>query len=180
MKPCLANTPVIETDRLTLRAFGPQDVGPGVDYLMTDRTIHMGGPYSRHDAWIHCCHLIGHWTVHGYGLFTYALKDSDVPLGDVGPLFPEGWAEPELGWGVWASENEGKGYAFEAATAARNYVYDTLGWTTAVSYIDPENTRSIALAERLDCTHDPEAALPDLPDWEGTLVYRHPGPEALA
>jgi RimJ/RimL family protein N-acetyltransferase len=40
-----------------------------------------------------------------------------------------------------------------------------------VSYIDRNNSRSIALAERLGAVPDPDAATPDNSD---DLVYRHP------
>ncbi len=177
----LSGTPVLETDRLTLRAMGPQDVEAGTAYLMTERTVHMGGPYSAHDAWTHSCHLIGHWAVRGYGLFAVCLKGTDRVIGDSGPFRPHGWPEPEIGWGIWDPALEGNGYAHEAALATRRWAYDSLGWSTAVSYIDPDNDRSIALAERLGCVLDRDAPLPDLPDWEGTRVYRHPAPaEVLA
>ncbi len=59
----------------------------------------------------------------------------------------------------------------------RRHAYEDLGWETAVSYIDPANARSIALAERLGCTRD-DAADRVHPD---DLVYRHPSPsEVLA
>ena len=177
MTPHLANTPVLETDRLTPRAIGPQDIETGVRYLMDTRTVHMGGPYTAADAWDHSAGLIGHWIIRGFGLFALCLKGSDVAIGDVGLLRPGGYPENELGWGIWDPAHEGKGYAFEAAKVIRRYAYATFGWTTLVSYIDPENTRSIALAKRLGCTLDKDAALPDLPDWENTLVYRHPKPE---
>jgi RimJ/RimL family protein N-acetyltransferase len=90
-----------------------------------------------------------------------------------------GWPEKEIGWSVWAPEAEGKGLAFEAAQAARAWAYGTLGWTTAVSYIDPANARSIALARRLGATRDPEAPLIDGYTPENTLVFRHPAPERL-
>jgi len=178
MTPQLADTPVLETDRLVLRAFGPQDVEAGMAFLMDPRTRYMGGPYSRVGAWDHCCQLIGHWAVRGYGLFTIRLRGDDRPIGDAGLIRHDAYPEPEIGWGIWQADLEGQGIAFEAAQAVRSYAYGTLGWDTAVSYIDPENARSIALAERLGCTRDPEAALPDLPDWEGTLVYRHPAADA--
>ena len=168
--------PVIHTERLILRPFEAQDVERGVDYLITDRSKYMGGPYSRHDAWTHCCHLIGHWSVRGFGLFVICLKGSDEAIGDVGPFRPEGWPENEIGWGLWQAEFEGNGYVTEAAEAARRYAFEVLGWDTAVSYIDPDNLRSIAVAERLGCKRDTDAPLPDLPDWEGTLVFRHPAP----
>ncbi|MBZ8118396.1 GNAT family N-acetyltransferase [Roseovarius sp. LXJ103] len=175
----LPNTPVIETDRLTLRAFAAQDVATSQPFLTSERSKYMGGPYAPDAAWEHACSLIGHWAVHGFGLFSFCLKGTDTAIGDVGPFFPYGWPEHELGWGIWDAAHEGNGYAEEAAIAARAHAYGTLGWTTAVSYIDPDNAPSIALAKRLGCTLDKAAPLPQLPDWDGTLVYRHPSPEAL-
>jgi RimJ/RimL family protein N-acetyltransferase len=177
MTPHLANTPVLETERLTLRAFNTQDMEAGMKFLMDRGTVYMGGPYTAADAWDHCAGLIGHWAIRGFGLFVICRKGTDRAIGDCGLLRPHGYPENELGWGIWDKNLEGKGHVREAAEAVRAYAFDTLGWTTLVSYIDPENARSIALAERLDCTLDTNAAIPDLPDWEGTLVYRHPQPK---
>jgi RimJ/RimL family protein N-acetyltransferase len=94
-----------------------------------------------------------------------------------GPWFPEGWPEQEIGWSLWSAEAEGRGFALEAAQAARGYAYGDLGWPTAVSYIRPENRRSIALAQRLGAVLDPDAATPDDSD---DLVYRHPAPGGRA
>lgn len=179
MTPHLTGTSTLETERLTLRAIGPQDVDASVDYLASPRARYMGGPYSRHDAWVHSCRFIGEWTVLGTGLFAICLKGSDDVIGDCGVVYPEGYPEREIGWGLWAAEHEGKGYAQEAAIAVRRHLYADEGWTTAVSYIDPANAPSIALAERLGCTLDKTAPLPDFPDWEGTLIYRHPSPADL-
>jgi RimJ/RimL family protein N-acetyltransferase len=179
MIPHLADTPVLETERLTLRAFGPQDVERAASFLTSSRSVYMGGPYSQADAWEHCCHFIGHWAVRGYGLFSICLKGSDAAIGEVGPFRPISWPEPEIAWGLWDAEHEGAGYAFEAAQAARLFAYRQLGWSTAISYVDRENAPSIALAERMGCVLDGSAPLPDLPDWEGTLVYRHPAPADL-
>lgn len=172
-------TPVLETDRLTLRAFAPQDVPAGVAYLMDPRTVHMGGPYSEAEAWDQCAGLIGHWAIHGFGLFVICRNGKDQAVGDCGLLKPGGYPEIELGWGIWTSALEGKGYVREAAEAVRAHAYGAMGLDTLVSYIDPANARSIALAERLGCKLDKDAPIPDLPDWEGTLVYRHPAPSEL-
>ncbi|MBB93032.1 MAG: GNAT family N-acetyltransferase [Rhodobacteraceae bacterium] len=180
MSVTLSDTPVLETDRLILRAPQAGDMEPGMAFLMDDRARFMGGPQSRFQAWRTMGHLTGHWVMRGYGLFIYCDKASGTPLGAVGPFFPEGWVEPEFGWSAWTSATEGKGLVAEAAAAARRWAYDTQGWTTAVSYIDRDNARSIALAKRLGAVLDDQAAYPDLPGWEGTLVFRHPGPEDLA
>jgi RimJ/RimL family protein N-acetyltransferase len=69
-------------------------------------------------------------------------------VGRVGLHYPEGWPEPEIGWAI-ARTYWGRGYAFEAATAALRTAFERLGWSRAISLIAPLNLRSIRLAERL-------------------------------
>ena len=129
-------------------------------------------------TWRAFCHLIGTWVARGYGSFIFTMKGNDQALGLTGPWHPIDWPEAELGWTVWSDAAEGKGLAFEAASAARAHAFDDLGWTTAVSYIDPANSRSIALAKRLGATLDANAATP--PGNKDCLVFRHPHPGAQA
>ena len=173
----LADTPVLEAERLTLRAPRMADFDAWVDFSGSNRARYIGGPLDLCKAWRAFAHIAGQWALRGYGSFIFCLKGSDAPLGMSGPWHPADWPEREIGWTVWDAAAEGKGFAFEAATAARAWAYDHLGWPTAVSYIDEDNARSIALAERLGATLDPDAALPAGHD--GVLVYRHPSPEAL-
>lgn len=173
----LAGTPVLETERLILRAPRQGDFEPCAEFLMSDRARFVGGPLTRPLAWRAIGHLTGHWVHRGFGMFIFSTKEApDVPLGMAGPWFPEGWPEHEIGWTVWSPEAEGKGYAFEAAGAARDWAIRRLGWTDMVSYIAPDNLRSIALACRLGAVLDP-AARP-IPGDTPCLVYRHPAPEA--
>jgi RimJ/RimL family protein N-acetyltransferase len=81
----------------------------------------------------------------------------------LGPRFPE----RELGW-ILFDGAEGRGIATEAASALRDWAA-ARGWTGLVSYIDPANHRSIALAQRLGARLDPHA----VPQDPGDLVYRH-------
>ena len=125
----------------------------------------------RPRAWTNSVALIGHWAVRGYGLWAVTEKGSDDALGFVGPYNPDGWPETEVGWVLFEAA-EGRGIAAEAAKAALKDARDRLGWTDIVSYIAPENARSITLAEKLGAKRDPDAVLPfpDVP----CLVYRHP------
>jgi len=170
-----ADIPVITTDRLILRGPDARDIVPFVAHFLSDRSRFTGGPLPQHRAWIAFAAELGHWALHGFGMWTVTWKeDADHPIGLVGCWYPEPWPERELGWLVWP-EAEGQSVAFEATQAARGTAYDRFGWTTAVSYIDPGNARSIRLAERLGAVRDDAAERPSPED----LVYRHPAPEAL-
>ncbi|MEI4487947.1 GNAT family N-acetyltransferase [Frigidibacter sp. MR17.14] len=175
MTVALSPTPVLETERLVLRAPQGADWQAWAPFSGSDRSRFIGGPLDRAQAFRAFGHVIGMWAIRGFGSFVFTEKGSDVALGMAGPWYPEGWPEREIGWTLWSAEAEGKGYAFEAAAAARHHAFAALGWDTAVSYIDPENARSIALARRLGAVEDRGAAHPgDRP----CLVFRHPTPEA--
>jgi RimJ/RimL family protein N-acetyltransferase len=168
----LSNAPILETDRLILRAPGPQDWPQAQAFLQAPRStfIRDGQALDDGKCWRAFCHIVGSWVARGYGSFVITLKGSDTAIGLTGPWHPIEWPEREIGWTLWADEAEGRGIAFEAASAARDHAFRDLGWDTAVSYIDVGNARSIALAKRLGATLDPEAAFPgDAP----CVVYRH-------
>ncbi|WCR11672.1 GNAT family N-acetyltransferase [Paracoccus stylophorae] len=168
----LSPTPILTTERLTLRAPKGSDWPAWRAFMASDR-LRFVRPDDFDDAasWRAFGHAIGHWAMRGWGMFVFTARDDDTPLGMAGPWFPEGWPEREIGWSLWPPEAEGKGLAAEAAGAARAHAFGALGWTTAVSYVDPGNARSIALAERMGAIRDDAAPVPhsDRP----CLVYRH-------
>jgi RimJ/RimL family protein N-acetyltransferase len=178
MTPRLTDTPVLETARLILRAPKASDFDALHAFSMSERSrfVRPENP-TLGQSWRGLAQITGMWALRGYGLFIVTDKATGARLGHAGPWHPGDWPEAELGWAIWLPEAEGRGYAAEAALAARAHAYDTLGWKTAVSYIHPDNTRSIALAERLGCTPDDTA---DFPGEGPCHVYRHPSPEALA
>lgn len=153
MTPHLAGVPRIETERLILRGPEARDFEPFAAYFASERSRHTGGPQPREMAWRGFGHLVGHWALRGYGPFVIETREGRV-LGSAGPYFPEGWPEPEIAWTLWDPWAEGRGFAREAALAARRHAYAALGWPTVISMIDPANTRSAALAERLGCRLD--------------------------
>lgn len=146
--------PLIETERLRLRGPKASDFDTFAAFMASGRSTRVGGPISRAVAWRGFGHLVGHWVMRGYAMFILADKATDAPLGMSGPWFPEGWPEREIGWSIWAEHAEGQGLAFEAATAARRWAYDALGWDTAISLIVDGNDRSEALARRLGCAYE--------------------------
>ena len=167
--------PTLVTERLTLRAPRPEDFEPFAAFYASERSGMVGGPLDRIEAWRSFAAIVGHWPLRGFGRWTVADVTTGEPLGVVGLLHPEGWPEPEIGW-ILFERAEGRGIAHEAASAARAHAYGTLGWTTAISLIDPRNARSIALAQRLGATREGHFHHPK----RGPVpIWRHPDPAAL-
>ncbi len=160
--------PTITTERLTLRHHRIEDFEPMAAMFATDWSVYMGGPVSRHDMWRWLGAEVGSWSLLGFGSWAVDLNETGETIGQVGINKPANFPEVELGWLVYPPY-EGKRYAFEAADAARTWAFGTCGLQTLVSYIDPENVRSITLAKRLGAVLDTNAARPDPDD----LVYRH-------
>jgi RimJ/RimL family protein N-acetyltransferase len=163
--------PVLTTGRLTLRAPRAEDFEAIAAFLASDRARYVGGPRSRFEAWRALAATLGHWELRGYGMWGVEVTATGAYVGQIGLYNPEGWIAREIGWWIAAPEHEGKGFAFEAAVAARRYAFRIAGWREAFSVIHPENHRSIRLAERLGAVLDREDTVHE---GEPVLVYRHP------
>ncbi|MEM7190448.1 MAG: GNAT family N-acetyltransferase [Pseudomonadota bacterium] len=169
------DVPLLETERLRFRAPSVDDFDAEVVYGASDRSKGTGGPSPLDQVWRAQLSRIGQWVALGYGVWSLDEKSTGNYVGRVGIYHPADWPEAELAWTVM-EHGEGKGFAYEAAIKARNWAYETLGWTTLISVILPDNTRSLALAERLGCRQDGTF---DHVSFGTMNVWRHPGPEAL-
>ena len=170
----MTSIPTLETKRMILRAPVADDQDDFVSFLMSERAIYAGGTQDREEATAEFHEMIDFWNTAELGTLTMERKDNGSAIGHVGGLKPEGWPETEIGWSIWRDEDEGKGFASEAATAVLDHAFNRLGWKTAVSYVAPDNKRSIEMTERLGALLDLDAAKP-----EGLtcLVYRHLHPD---
>lgn len=161
--------PVLDTQRLTLRAPRKSDLPTLTAFFETERSHNVSGPATASEVFSKLTSMIGHWAIRGHGLWAIDSRENGDYLGWVGVIYPPEWDEPELAWTVFA-HGEGKGYAFEAARAARAYAAQEMKLDGLISYIRPENTRSAALAERLG------AKIETTCNWRGKPVniWRHP------
>jgi RimJ/RimL family protein N-acetyltransferase len=168
--------PALQTPRLHL--VPPQDghLAAFVDFYASPRAALRGWQRDPAQAQGFWDVLTQHWADRGFGWFVILDQTTRAPIGMCGPWESPVMPEGELAWSLWQDRDEGKGLAFEAASAARDFAFRDLGWSTAVSYIAFDNLRSIALARRLGAMHDGEWTTP-----KGAVVgvYRHPRPEAL-
>jgi RimJ/RimL family protein N-acetyltransferase len=139
----------IETERLILRDIDPErDFDAWAKTMADERTVkYMDGKVQdRALAWRNMAAVIGHWRIRGYGFFSVESKETGEWLGRVGPWYPEGWPEPEIGWTI-SPEHWGHGYATEAARASVRYAFETLGWERVIHLIPTGTDATIRVAK---------------------------------
>jgi RimJ/RimL family protein N-acetyltransferase len=158
---------VVRTPRLLLRRWGPGDA-EGLAALNADpevmRHIATGACLSRGHSDALLARIEQEWEAHGFGL--WAVEEQAAPgvlLGFCGlavPAFlPVVLPAVEVGWrlarGAW-----GRGIATEAARAAVACAFEEHGMAEIIAIIDPENVRSIRVAEKLGMTPRPDRVHP--------------------
>jgi len=143
--------PTVTTERLKLRAFRAGDLdayaamqaNPEVmRYLVTGRTS------TPAEVWRTMATSLGAWVLRGHGMWACEKRDDGVFVGSAGIFQPLDWPEPEIAYSLdqpfW-----GHGYATEAATAARDWLFEHTSEPRAASFIRPDNHPSKRVAERL-------------------------------
>ena len=165
------NTLSLTSERLVLRE---QLLGDWLDYrdfMTSENSRLMGGPFSEMQAWTVFYRDASQWNQFGHGALMIDLKGTDECIGQIvinhDPLFPE----KTLGWMLYP-QFQGNGYSVEAARTVRDWAFETLNLESMTSHIDRENTRSLAVARKLGAELDPKA-LRRRPD---DLVFRHINP----
>lgn len=168
----MTQSPVITTQRLTLRKPDARDIDAMVTFFADVRSGFYGGPKSRGDAWRYLALQLGIWALRGYGMFAIELTETGETIGFAGPYHPGDFDEPELSWLLSESRFEGQGFASEAVEAARTYCFAAQGWDSVASFIDRDNAASRALAIRLGAERD-ETTISPIPNCD---TWRHFAP----
>jgi RimJ/RimL family protein N-acetyltransferase len=150
-----AEIPVVETERLQLRAHRLEDFADcaamWADPIVT-RFIG-GKPFSEEDAWTRFLRHIGHWSMMGFGYWVAEEKDTGSFIGELGfadfkrDIQPSLKRTPEMGWAL-VSKVHGKGYATEGVRAALAWGDAHFASGRTVCIIQPENLASIRVAEK--------------------------------
>jgi len=150
----------LETPRLILRPPQMQDFDAWAAFLDDEvATRYIGGRQPRSLAWRTFMTMCGCWHMTGIAMFSVLEKSSGQWVGRLGPWYPEGWPEAEIGWG-FAREHWGKGYASEGAAAAMDYAFDVLGWERVIHCIDAANLASQGVARKLGSAYLRRVSMP--------------------
>jgi len=147
LSPCA----LIETERLSTRLLGPDDVGIWLEFLQSeDSRTYL--PFVEADAagagwWIE--RQMGRYERDGHGMVALILKDTGEFAGQAGLMtqHTEVSEELEIGYHLRPSFR-GKGLAAEAARAFKEGVFATGFADSVVSIIHVDNSPSQRVAER--------------------------------
>jgi RimJ/RimL family protein N-acetyltransferase len=163
--------PVVETERLVLRAFRESDLD-AFAAMSADaevmRYIGSGETVDRNGTWRTMAGFLGHWSLRGCGMWAIERKRDGAFLGRVGLHHPPYWPALEAGW-VLARDAWGQGYACEGAAAALDFSRRALPPQRLVSFIRPGNERSVKVALALGARREADGDLLGLP----VQVYVH-------
>lgn len=166
----VAPGPWIETDRLILRPTALSDFPRWAEMMANeDAARFIGGVQPAAAAWRGMMTMAGAWAVTGVAMFSVLDRASGLWLGRIGPWQPHGWPGTEVGWGLHP-DAQGHGYAREAAVAAMEYAFESLGWGEVIHCIDPDNLASRVLAERVGARLIGPTRLP--PPYEALVVEK--------
>ena len=155
-----ASRPILETERLILRPTTVDDFPRWAEFMADPEAARfIGGAQPAPAAWRGFMTMAGAWALTGVSMFSVIEKATGHWVGRLGPWTPDGWPGTEVGWGLHP-DAQGRGYGVEGATAAIDYAFDVLGWTEVIHCIDPDNTPSQRLAERLGAVNAGPTRLP--------------------
>ena len=141
---------ILETERLVLRPFTPNDV-EALEAVLGDPVAmeFYPAPLTREgvEGWIR--KNLERYEKDGYGLNAIVLRETGEVIGDCGCVVQlvEEREQVEIGYHVQRSL-WGRGYATEAARACMIYAFHQLDAQRVISMIRPENVSSRRVAEK--------------------------------
>lgn len=142
---------MIETERLKLRIINEDDTEALLEIFSDPIAMqYFGVVFDRAmmDKWVRS--NLNHQAQYGYSLYAVLLKESGKLIGDCGLETDK--IEDKLITGIGFDFNRaywGKGYATEAARAVLGYGFTSFKFSSIYGWIDPENTASQRVAERI-------------------------------
>jgi ribosomal-protein-alanine N-acetyltransferase len=155
---------VLETPRLSLREFEPEDLDALAAILSDPETMrYYPAPFDRAAVADYIRRNRTRYANDGYGLWAMILKSTRELIGDCGLVRQsvDGADEIEIGYHV-RRDLWGQGYASEAARACRGFGFANLAIERLISLIRPENLASRRVAEKNGMTICKEVARANL------------------
>ena len=143
----------IQTKRLEIRPFTEQDLDAFAEIVKDPEVMRfsISGTLSRDGAREYLQkRILDHYAKYGYGLWALIDREERGLVGFAGLITQmiEGEQMVELGYRL-DTKRWGQGLATEAGQAICRYAFGTLKFSRIISVIEPNNDRSVRVAERL-------------------------------
>lgn len=169
---------VIETERLLLRRFTPEDAEDNYRiYADPENMRFMGSPPESVEAERDNIrrHIDGYYDRHGFGLWAVVLREDGRLVGRCGLLRQplEGAQVVELSY-LLDRHYWGRGLATEAARAVVKLGFEKYGLPRVVAFIHPENAASVRVALRVGMRHERDV---DFREFGRVALYALDAPE---
>lgn len=142
---------ILETERCLIRETTPEDVedfyriysDPAITRYMENLypEIEQEKQYIRE-------YIEKVYTFYEFGVWTVVERVGGAVIGRAGFAYREGYPEPELGFIIGVPWQR-RGYAEEVCRAILKYGWETLGFQQVQAMVEPENTASLRLCEKL-------------------------------
>jgi RimJ/RimL family protein N-acetyltransferase len=163
--PIAAPMPDVETERLILRRFRPDDLDELATVFAKPEVwmFPYGRGFGREESAKFLSAQIDAWDTCGFGVWLAVHRELNRMIGYVGisvPMFlPEILPAVEVGW-RFDPDFWGQGFATEGATAGLREAFKTLQLTEVTSLPQADNLASVKVCERLGMTFERLVEIP--------------------
>jgi len=144
-------TAILETRRLRLREFRPDDLDELATMVADEEQMRFyPGPRGREEAWAWIGRNVALYEEVGFGFWLIESRQTSEFLGYCGirPLVLEAIAATEIGWHT-KKTSWNRGIATEAAVGARDLAFNRFAQRRLVALIRPDHLASRRVAEKI-------------------------------
>ena len=156
---------VIETERLILRHFTPEDAADNYRIYTDPENMKFMGrqPDSvEFERYYIRRHIANYYDRHGFGLWAAVLKENNQLIGRCGLIYQqvEDTQEVEVSYLI-DKHHWGQGLATEAAREAVKLGFERYKFPRIVAIINPENIASVRVAEKIGMKYERDVNFKD-------------------
>ena len=148
--------PTIETERLTMHGFTPDDLDRLAEILSNPQVMRFmpgGQPLPREKSEANLNAILRHWDQYGFGWWAVVHNADARLMGWCGLAHVEELSEIEVAY-LYDQPYWGKGLGTEAAHASLRYGFEELSLERIIALAVPENIGSWRVMEKNDLTFE--------------------------
>jgi RimJ/RimL family protein N-acetyltransferase len=160
----------LETERLIIREYNDSDADFIIELLNTPGWLAFIGDRkikTTEDALKYIKFLQSSYEQHGFGMYCIVQKDGNVKIGMSGLVKRAALDHADIGF-AYLPEYSGKGYAYEAAIAVKNYAVNQLKMKELLAITVPANEKSIQLIRKIGLKYDKNSVM----DGEELMIFK--------